>query len=63
MATLEQRLTKLEVDAWKPNENVTLIVCTGETPTLEEQARIDEAEKLGGLVIVRLIVTPKHNYA
>ena len=54
--SLEQRLTKLEAETWKPYKNVICVICEGETPTLEEQSRIDEAEKLSGLVIVRLIV-------
>lgn len=63
MATLEQRLNKLEGKTFKLHEHVTSIICAGEKPTPEEQARIDEADARGDLVIVRLIVTPKHNYA
>lgn len=63
MATLEQRLTKLEDKSFKPSNIVTSIICEGETPTPEEQAQIDAAEARGDFVIVRLIVTPKHNYA
>ncbi|MFZ2537975.1 MAG: hypothetical protein WAX04_03625 [Oscillospiraceae bacterium] len=58
MATLEQRLTKLEVMSFKPSDIVTRIMCKGATPTPEEQAQIDEADKLGGFVIVRAIISP-----
>lgn len=63
MATLEQRLNKLEGKTFKLHEHVTRIICAGESPTSEEQARIDEADARGDLVIVRLMVSPKHNYA
>lgn len=62
MATLEQRLTKLEVKVFKPILIVTRIICEGEKPTPQEQARIDQADKLGHYVIVRQIVTPQTSY-
>ena len=56
MATLEQRLNKLEEETWKQHLNVVSIHCAGASPTAEEQQIIDEAKKLGSLVIVRLII-------
>ena len=59
MATVKQRVAALEQKTVKPIPLVTLIVCKGVTPTTEEQARIDEAERQGQFVIVRTII--QHN--
>jgi len=57
MATLEQRLTKLEVKSFKPSDIVIeILIGKGEEPTPEQQAQMDEVDKQGGLVIIRRIV-------
>jgi GTP cyclohydrolase II len=55
MATIETRLIALEQKVTKLLI-VTRIICKGAKPNDDEQARIDDAEKMGHLVIIRLIV-------
>jgi hypothetical protein len=55
MANLEARLIALENKVIKLPV-VTQVTCKGSTPNDDEQARIDEADRLGHLVIIRLIV-------
>ena len=55
---LETRITALEQNAVYVARKVFRIVCKGATPTPEEQAQIDDAEKCGMFVICRLIVDP-----
>lgn len=57
MATIEQRLKALESKALKPSDIVMqILIGKGEKPTPEQQAQMDEVERLGGLVIIRQVV-------
>lgn len=62
MALLNQRIAELEKKFVKAFPIVVRFVCKGATPTPEEQARIDEAERLGQFVIVRLIISHHNNF-
>lgn len=58
MAGIEQRIAVLEGKRVKTIPLVAYFECDGATPTQEERARIDEAERLGQFVIVRTIIDP-----
>ena len=58
MAGIEQRIAALEQKSVKTIPLVAYFECEGATPTPEEQARIDEAERLGQFVVVRTIIDP-----
>lgn len=58
MAKIEQRIAALEQQAGNVARQVFSIVCAGATPTPEEQAQIDDADRRGMFVICHLIVSP-----
>jgi len=56
MASIDTRLTALEKREMKM-PIVNRFICKGSTPTKDEQVKIDDASKLG-LVIIRTIISP-----
>lgn len=58
MATLRGRVEALERHRTDAMPKVFRIKCAGESPTTDEQARIDEALAEGALVLCRTIVQP-----
>jgi len=62
MATIESRITALELQTVKQTREVFSIICKGATPTFEEQAQIDEADARGDFVICCLFVPTNHNF-
>lgn len=58
MATLEGRIVALEKKTGTGCPKVVMIICKGATPTLEEQAQIDEARARGLFVVCILSIEP-----